>query len=81
VPAGVAKAISQSSGIPTIGIGAGVDCDGQVLVIYDLLGISPGKSPRFVKNFLSESQSVDAAISAYRDAVKSKSFPTAEQSF
>jgi 3-methyl-2-oxobutanoate hydroxymethyltransferase len=81
VPATVAAEISRSISIPTIGIGAGVDCDGQVLVIYDVLGISPGKSPRFVRNFLAESDSIESAICTYRDAVKSKSFPTAEHSF
>lgn len=81
VPATVAAQISKAIDIPTIGIGAGVDCDGQVLVIYDMLGITQGKRPRFVKDFLADNSDVESAITAYRDAVKSKSFPSAEHSF
>ena len=90
VPAALAKKITESIRCPTIGIGAGVDCSGQVLVIQDLLGIYTGaaskspaefKSPRFVKNFLTETNSIQAAVTAYVGAVKNKSFPTLEHSY
>ncbi|MDH5259684.1 MAG: 3-methyl-2-oxobutanoate hydroxymethyltransferase, partial [Gammaproteobacteria bacterium] len=81
VPAELAKEISQSLRIPTIGIGAGVDCDAQVLVLYDLLGISFGKVPKFAKDFLEGNGSIQAAIQAYVKAVKGGTFPAAEHSF
>ena len=95
VPAALAKKITESINVPTIGIGAGVDCSGQVLVLHDLLGIYTGaasksladfKSPRFVKNFLAESAvngkaSIQAAVAAYVQAVKDKTFPAAEHSY
>jgi len=81
VPAALAKRISTEIGIPTIGIGAGVDCDGQVLVLYDMLGITPGKRPRFSKDFLAGCGSIGEAIRAYADAVRSGEFPGAEHSF
>jgi 3-methyl-2-oxobutanoate hydroxymethyltransferase len=81
VPAALAKRISAELSIPTIGIGAGVDCDGQVLVIYDMLGITPGKRPRFSKDFLADSGSVLDAIRAYASAVRKKEFPAQEHSF
>jgi 3-methyl-2-oxobutanoate hydroxymethyltransferase len=81
VPAVLAKRITAELSIPTIGIGAGVDCDGQVLVIYDMLGITPGKRPRFSKNFLADSGSVVDAIRAYASAVRKKEFPAVEHSF
>jgi len=81
VPAALAKTITAELRIPTIGIGAGVDCDGQVLVIYDMLGITPGKRPKFSKDFLAGSGSVLDAIKAYAKAVRSRAFPAAEHSF
>jgi len=95
VPASLAKQITENIKIPTIGIGAGVDCSGQVLVLQDLLGIYTGvagkkpsdfKSPRFVRNFLKDSAnngtaSIQAAVAAYVTAVKNKSFPTIEHSY
>lgn len=90
VPAALAKQISEHLEIPTIGIGAGVDCDGQVLVLQDLLGIYTGsaskkpgdyKAPRFAKNFLSASGSIEKAIASYVQAVKDKSFPAIEHSY
>jgi 3-methyl-2-oxobutanoate hydroxymethyltransferase len=81
VPAVLAKRISAELTIPTIGIGAGVDCDGQVLVIYDMLGISPGKRVRFSKDFLAGTGSIRGAIEAYAQAVRSSAFPTIEHSF
>ena len=68
--------------IPTIGIGAGPDCDGQILVLHDLLGINTGhRRPRFVKDFLAEGGSVDGAIRAYVDAVRDGAFPAAEHGY
>ncbi|WP_027469499.1 3-methyl-2-oxobutanoate hydroxymethyltransferase [Deefgea rivuli] len=81
VPAAVGKAITESLTIPTIGIGAGVDVDGQVLVLYDMLGVYPGKKARFVKNFMSGSHSIQGAVEAYVKAVKGLTFPAEEHSF
>ncbi len=84
IPAALAATISQAIDIPTIGIGAGVDCDGQVLVSYDLLGLTAGRRPRFSKDFLVEQPAgkglVDA-LRAYVDDVKARRFPDAEHSF
>jgi 3-methyl-2-oxobutanoate hydroxymethyltransferase len=81
IPAELAALITASVGMPTIGIGAGPDCDGQVLVLYDMLGITPGKVPKFVRNFLQGADSVPAAIRAYVDAVRDGSFPAPEHCF
>ncbi len=81
VPAALAKTITDSISIPTIGIGAGPDCDGQVLVLHDMLGIYAGKSPKFSRNFMQGSESIQAAITAYVQAVKSGDFPTTEHSY
>ena len=84
IPAALAQRISAAIDIPTIGIGAGCDCDGQVLVIYDLLGITPGKKPRFVKDFLAElpaGMGVGAAIQAYVTAVKCGDFPAEQHTY
>jgi 3-methyl-2-oxobutanoate hydroxymethyltransferase len=90
VPALLAKTITESINTPTIGIGAGAHCDGQVLVIQDLLGIYTGpatkkpedfKSPRFAKNFMATSSSIPHSIQAYVKAVKNKTFPGAEHSY
>ncbi len=90
VPAALAKKITESISAPTIGIGAGVECSGQVLVIQDLLGIYSGvagktpsehKSPRFVRNFLKDTNSVQLAVENYVQAVKNKTFPAAEHSY
>ncbi len=78
VPSALAKQVSERLRIPVIGIGAGVDCDGQVLVLYDLLGITPGKRPRFSQNFLDGTRDIPAALEAYVAAVKAKQFPAAE---
>ena len=67
--------------IHVIGIGAGVDCDGQVLVMHDLLGITPGKRPRFSKDFLAGNGSVVEAIAAYARAVRAGEFPGPEHSY
>ena len=81
VPAALAARITAEVPIPTIGIGAGAECDGQVLVLYDMLGITPGKRPRFSKDFLAGTGSVVEAIRAYAKAVRSGEFPAAEHSF
>ncbi len=81
VPVHLAQEISHTLNIPVIGIGAGAGCDGQVLVLYDVLGITPGRVPRFAKNFLPEHPSPSAAAAAYVAAVKNGSFPAAEHSF
>ncbi len=81
VPSLVAAEVSRTARVPVIGIGAGVECDGQVLVLHDMLGITPGKRPRFSKDFLAENGSVAAAVAAYVQAVKGKTFPAAEHSF
>ena len=78
VPAALAKQVSERLRIPVIGIGAGVDCDGQVLVLYDLLGITPGKRPNFSHNFLEAGRDIPAALNAYVEAVKAKRFPAPE---
>lgn len=81
VPAKLAAQITQAIDIPTIGIGAGVDCDGQILVSYDLLGITPGKRVRFTKDFLIETGSVHRAIERYAEDVRARRFPGPEHSF
>ena len=84
IPQQLAKRISDEVDIITIGIGAGVDCSGQVLVLYDLLGITPGKRPKFSKDFLAElegNKSIAAAVEAYVKAVKNLDFPKEEHSF
>jgi 3-methyl-2-oxobutanoate hydroxymethyltransferase len=81
MPAAVAKRVTESLSVPTIGIGAGPDVSGQVLVNYDILGIYPGRKARFVKDFMSGAPSVAAAIEAYVKAVKAKTYPGAEHSF
>jgi 3-methyl-2-oxobutanoate hydroxymethyltransferase len=78
VPAALATDITHAVSIPTIGIGAGAGCDGQVLVLYDLLGITPGRRPRFAKDFLAGRDSVAAALAAYAQDVRSGAFPAPE---
>jgi 3-methyl-2-oxobutanoate hydroxymethyltransferase len=81
VPATLASDITSQLNIPTIGIGAGANCAGQVLVLHDMLGIYPGKKARFVKNFMSGTDSIADAIKAYVSEVKKGVFPAAEHSF
>ena len=82
VPATLAAQITAASPIPTIGIGAGAGCDGQVLVLHDLLGLDTGhRKPKFVKDFLAEGGSVAGAIRAYAEAVRDGSFPDAEHAY
>lgn len=82
VPATLAGEISRTlKTCATIGIGAGNECDGQVLVLHDMLGVYPGKKGRFVKDFMAEAQSIDGAVQAYVKAVKDGSFPGTEHSY
>jgi 3-methyl-2-oxobutanoate hydroxymethyltransferase len=79
VPAALAGEITRELSIPTIGIGAGADCDGQVLVSYDMLGITPGRRPKFSKDFLAGRGSIREAIDAYAGDVRAGRFPGPEQ--
>jgi 3-methyl-2-oxobutanoate hydroxymethyltransferase len=81
VPATLAKTISAELVIPTIGIGAGVDTDGQVLVLQDMLGLYPRPSPKFCRNFMQGAGSIEAAVIAYVEAVRGKTFPGPEHSY
>ena len=81
IPSDLAKTISEKLTIPTIGIGAGVHCDGQVLVSYDMLGITTGKQPRFVRNFLSNQISISDAVEAFVAEVKEGTFPSQSESY
>ncbi len=81
IPADLAAEITGTLGIPTIGIGAGPACDGQVLVVYDLLGLNPDFSPKFVRKFVDGAQVFVDAFSAYAAAVQGGSFPAQEHTF
>ena len=82
VPTALAAAITADLSIPTIGIGAGPGCDGQVLVMHDLLGLDTGhRKPKFVKDFLAVGGSVAGTMRAYAQAVRDGSFPDAEHSY
>ena len=80
-PAPLSKLITQKLAIPTIGIGAGPDCDGQVLVISDMLGLYTEFVPKHVKQYARLAEEIKAAVSSYISEVKSRNFPTAEQSY
>ncbi|MBB5016332.1 3-methyl-2-oxobutanoate hydroxymethyltransferase [Rehaibacterium terrae] len=81
VPSALAADITRDLAIPTIGIGAGPDCDGQILVLHDLLGVSGGRRPRFVKDFLAEGGSVRGAVEGYAAAVREGRFPGPEHGY
>ena len=81
VPSTLAAAITAESTVPTIGIGAGAGCDGQILVLHDLLGIGGARRPRFVKDFLAEGGSVAGALRAYAAAVRERRFPGPEHAY
>lgn len=81
VPEALARKITQALDIPVIGIGAGADCDGQILVLYDILDISFGLRPKFSKNFMASSDNIAEAINHYVSAVKDQTFPTDEHAF
>ncbi|HZW14096.1 MAG TPA: 3-methyl-2-oxobutanoate hydroxymethyltransferase, partial [Noviherbaspirillum sp.] len=81
IPSALGKEVTEMLAIPTIGIGAGPDCAGQVLVMHDMLGAFPGRKARFVKNFMEGQTSIEGAVRAYIAAVKDKTFPAAEHCF
>ncbi|MXH86078.1 3-methyl-2-oxobutanoate hydroxymethyltransferase, partial [Escherichia coli] len=70
IPAGLAGEVTRLLAIPTIGIGAGLECSGQVLVMHDMLGVFPGHRPKFVRNFMDGQTTIDGAVAAYVAAVK-----------
>ncbi|WP_322520729.1 3-methyl-2-oxobutanoate hydroxymethyltransferase [Guyparkeria halophila] len=80
VPSELGRALAEAVDVPVIGIGAGADTDGQVLVMHDMLGLTE-KPPRFVRDFLVEGGSIHGAFAAYVEAVRERRFPTAEESF
>ena len=81
MPAAVAQAVTQAIQIPTIGIGAGAGCDGQVLVLHDMLGLNPDFRPRFLRRFAELGSATEAAVRSYVDAVRAGEYPAAEHSF
>jgi 3-methyl-2-oxobutanoate hydroxymethyltransferase len=81
IPAALAREVTAQLRMPTIGIGAGVDCSGQVLVLHDMLDVYPGKKAKFVKNFLRGAGSIQGAVEAYVREVKAKTYPGPEHSF
>jgi 3-methyl-2-oxobutanoate hydroxymethyltransferase len=81
VPAAVARRVSETLHVPTIGIGAGPDCDGQVLVWHDLLGLGDRKPARFVKRYADLSSEIRRALEAYADDVRSGAFPAEEHTY
>ncbi len=81
IPAPLAKLITQKVKIPTIGIGAGADCDGQVLVLHDMIGLFDRFVPKFVKKYANVSEDILVALDAYAEEVATGSFPAAEHSF
>ena len=81
VPAPVAKRISEQLTIPTIGIGAGVDCDGQVLVWHDLLGLYEGRTARFVKRYADIGSTIRSALETYAADVRGRRFPEEQHTY
>ena len=81
IPAALAGEVTRLLAIPTIGIGAGLECSGQVLVMHDMLGVFPGHRPKFVRNFMDGQTTIDGAVSAYVAAVKDGTFPGPEHTF
>ena len=81
VPSGLAKLITERLSIPTIGIGAGADCDGQVLVFHDVVGLFSGFTPTFVKRYTEAGASIRDALARYAEEVRSGAFPTESQAF
>ena len=81
VPSALGARITEALNVPVIGIGAGPDVDGQILVLYDILGITAGRLPRFVRNFMADAGSISDALVAFVAAVKDKSYPASEHTF
>ena len=81
IPSALGAQITAELHVPVIGIGAGPDTDGQILVLYDVLDITPGRKPRFVHNFMQGHDSPLAALEAYTQAVKTRTYPAPEHCF
>ena len=81
VPAELAKKVTETLSIPTIGIGSGRDCSGQILVLQDLLGLNMGFKPRFLRTYLDGAETVREALDKYDEDVKALRFPSPEESF
>jgi 3-methyl-2-oxobutanoate hydroxymethyltransferase len=81
VPAEVAARVTAALRVPTIGIGAGVDCDGQVLVWHDMLGLYDGRAPRFVKRYAELAPAITTALAAYADDVRERRFPAEQHTY
>ena len=81
IPAALARDVTGTLRIPTIGIGAGVDCSGQVLVLHDMLDVYPGKKAKFVRNFMRPAGSTQGAVELYVKEVRARTFPGPEHSF
>ena len=81
IPAALAEKVTKAVSCPVIGIGAGNGCDGQVLVLHDMLGLNQGFKPKFLRHFANLAQDVKSAVSEYINAVKDSSFPNAEESY
>jgi 3-methyl-2-oxobutanoate hydroxymethyltransferase len=81
IPAETAARITSAVKIPTIGIGAGPGCDGQVLVLHDLLGLNTGYVPRHAKTYANLTQTITAAVTHFRDEVREEKFPGKEHGF
>lgn len=81
IPSELGRRITEAAQVPVIGIGAGPDTDGQILVLYDILDLTPGRKPRFARNFMSGSESPQHAIARYVQAVRSREYPAPEHVF
>ena len=81
IPSALARTVTETISVPTIGIGAGPDCSGQVLVLYDMLGIYSGKMPKFAKNFMAGAANIQQAVAQYVGDVKAQRFPAPEHTF
>ncbi|WP_148252549.1 3-methyl-2-oxobutanoate hydroxymethyltransferase [Aidingimonas lacisalsi] len=81
VPAELGQVMRDTLEVPVIGIGAGVDVDGQILVMHDVIGVTQGRTPRFAKNFLTDADDIASAFRHYHEDVKARRFPAAEHSF
>ena len=77
----VARDVTESLGIPTVGIGSGVDCDGQVLVVNDMIGLTPEPLPKFVKKYAKVAETISDSAKKYVEEVKKGTFPSQEQSY
>jgi 3-methyl-2-oxobutanoate hydroxymethyltransferase len=81
VPVPVAARITESLTVPTIGIGAGPECDGQVLVYHDLLGLTEGRAPRFVKRYANLADEIRGALTTFADEVRNGAYPAPEHTY